>query len=126
MDKDVRLVKNLLKKWTSKLMLNKWKFKIIPLEQTDKPDINLIIEPDPTYYNANLYMFPNFKTHNKKEKEEMVVHELVHCMTSELSELLLAATRGVIVSPEQRFNAEERMTQSITRVLVKTVNNSNT
>lgn len=126
MNKEVSKVKRLIRKWAPKLLLQGWDFKVIALPNPKEKNVTLVVEPDPTYLNATVFICPLYKEHDPKEQEEMLVHELMHCKTAEFSDLLSASMAGEIITQKQKFDTEERLTQSLTRMLLKNISKTTT
>ncbi len=126
MYKEVSRVQSLIRKWAPKLLLEGWDFKVISLPEPKEKNVAVLVEPDPTYLNAIVYICPLFQEHTPEDQEEMIIHELMHCNVSEFSDLLSSSMDGETITQKQKFDAEERLTQRLTRILLKNISKTGT
>lgn len=122
--KEIKKVEKLVKRWKNQLFLQDWDIEVVE-GKNSKGEAMLYVEPDPAYLNAKIYVCPLFKQLPEEVKEECVVHELVHCINAEFSDLFSALLQGELVTQKQKFDSEERVTQRLTRIILKTLNKSN-
>ncbi len=120
--KQVKKVEKLVKKWIPRLLLQEWGIKVEYSKDPPGPGVILYVEPDSDYLNATIYVCDLFEDLSDTDKENVVIHELVHIVTAEFSGLFHSILEGNLVTTKQKFSAEERLTQRLTRIFVK-VNN---
>lgn len=104
--------------WGPRLFLNEWEFMIIPMKQEDEGGAVLRVDADPAYFRGIIYVSPSFARMSKASKEEAVLHELCHCLNSEVTRLLEQLMDGKNVTRLQMVDAVERLTQRTTRILL--------
>ncbi len=124
MKKDLKTVNRLVASWKPKLFLQDWVIFVKP-GSLETDGVTAYIEPDPSYLSATLFICDNFSRLNAQEKEEVILHELLHCVASEVTELFYCLLSGEVVAKKQFNDATERLIQRLTRSILKTNAGSN-
>jgi len=109
----------LIEKWAPKMGLTDWDFAIVTTE-SERPNHRAIlaIDPDPAYFRGNIYIYPEFLNSPDSYKEEALVHELCHCLNSEVIKLTGNVLDGKMVTQENFTDAVERLTQRMTKLVL--------
>lgn len=111
-------IEGLLALWGPRLFLYEWEFMVVPMQEEDEGGAVLRVDADPAYFRGIIYVAPSFVRMSKQAKEEAVLHELCHCLNSEVTRLLEQLMDGRSVSRLQMVDAVERLTQRTTRILL--------
>lgn len=108
---------NYINKWRPKLFLHQWDFKI---SYHDNPqELGVKIEIQPEYKNALINIHYDFLQDIRKgELEEMIVHELCHCIIQPIIEVAARASNGICVTQQEIDWHKEQVTQHITRSIL--------
>lgn len=109
----------LIQKWQKRLQLEHWKI-TAELMDGDVPEgrpVAAECHPNVPYQSATIRIYPHFfKCHD--DKEEMIAHELVHCLTEEYKDLFRRALQMKFIAVEEEANVNERLTSWITRLVL--------
>lgn len=73
--------------------------------------------PDPVYLSAVITIYPCYWGHTRAQREEIIVHELSHCLTEELYQAAHDMTNGKLVTRDHLNQLRERLTQRITNAV---------
>lgn len=107
-------IRGYLSEWKERLLLSDWNLHVIwhrdRIEQAPRPeDAGGFITPDWRYMEATLHLnLGKMKLLTKQERERMVVHELLHCLTNPLKrtgtdqEELLVTRLALILVPHKQ------------------------
>jgi hypothetical protein len=108
---------NYINKWRPKLFLHQWNFEVV--YHDDPQEICAKIEMKPEYKNASISIHSDiFQNLKKDELEEVIVHELCHCIIQPIIELVGRAAGGVSVTTQELDWQKEQVTQHITRSIL--------
>ena len=119
-------VQKLIERWRPRLYLNEWHVDIVYMKDSAKPDPSSVgggqtlaaIQPDPVYLQARIEIYPEFWAEPPWQREKALVHELAHCLTQELFDLVRALWRDETVSQRDARERLERLTQRITHIAI--------
>ncbi len=125
MKKELKQAIQLVNLWRPRLFLNDWDFSIVADKASPAPGVTAFVEPDSDYLNASIHICPNFCKLTLEEKEEVLVHEMTHCIASEVTELFHCAASGEAISLKHYNSATERLIQRVARIILKTNVGSN-
>lgn len=117
----IKDLERVIKKWKSRLFLQDWHFEFCPAQQSRDDHASLAVDANPTYLQAQIFIFPEFFKVKRRERdlELMVVHELLHCVESEFIGLFEELENGRNVTRKQKIDAVERMTQRLARSFLR-------
>lgn len=108
-------VARLLKKWKSRMFLQEWMIEV-KFAKEDKENFIAEIAPCPVYLKASITIYPCFKKLSAEEKENAIIHELAHCHTQELFNVVERQGSGQMVPKDLAVEALERLTQRIANI----------
>ena len=117
-DKQKKEVVKYIKKWKGILFLNIWR---IDTYYVDDDSVEFVeIKMSPEYKNATILIrsdkfFENTK--NSIEREEIISHELCHCIVQPLVNISCQAAMGRQVTQEEIDWFKEEVTQHFTRAI---------
>ena len=112
-------VRGYIDKWRSILFLHQWDFQIKYFFESPDPEENgnttaASILMDPHYKFATLNIHPGFWDETEEYREEIVVHEMCHCLVQPLVELVCDAMNGKQVTEREMNRWKESVTQHVT------------
>jgi len=114
-------LKKWLQTWRRRLLLNEWYFNLdYPLQDVGMSDDRSVlceVSVDPVYLKANIKVFPAWFTRSKDVREHALVHEMCHCFTQEVWNLMDSQHNGVTVHAHMQRDSIERLTQRITNAV---------
>lgn len=105
--------------WKQELNLQGWKF-LIKMDAKVEEGVALEIGIQSDYERATIFistLFWNNETCAPQFREQMVVHELCHCLTEECYDLLLAQINDKHVTHREVNLARERLTERIAQIV---------
>lgn len=114
-------VKKTVKDLQERLYLKEWKI-MIRYSQVNNPGNNngerslATMRPSYVYSNAVLTIFPMLVEETKHDNtllQDVLCHEMIHCVTDEL----LTLTNARFATPPEITSANERLVQKITRII---------
>lgn len=108
-------VRRHITKWRCELLLSEWAITSMQMMENHE-DAAATINVDLDYLRATIRIYPCFWEHKRKEREEMVVHELCHIVSEEMYVMVHDQANGRLVTPQHANSARERLTQRITNV----------
>lgn len=108
-------VARLIKKWKPRMFLQEWMIEVKFAEQ-DKDGYIAEISPCPVYLRASMTVYPCFKKLPPEERENAIIHELAHCHTQELFNLVERLGGGQLVPKDMATEALERLTQRVANI----------
>jgi len=120
-DKQKKSVADLVRKHRSNLFLDLYRINI-GYNETDTcdqcDDINTLActTTDDRYYSADIKIPPKFWLQNEFDREQTIIHELFHIITSPTSLIALDLLDGKHRIKDQITTEEERMTEHLTRI----------
>ncbi len=110
----------LIAKWRPRLYLNEWHIDLnFPMEGPEESGgMTVLAEIDacPVYLTARINVYPAWFERGKDAREKTIVHELCHCLTQEMSNLVSNLQNSVLVTHPQRIDAVEKLTQRLTHI----------
>lgn len=114
----------LLRKWQKRMLLNEWFFEVFypdqPYEENEQGGItHATVNADPVYLKANVRLYPSWFSAPNDIREQIIVHELAHCMTQELRDLADKLRDGRLVTSLEINEVHERLTQRISFVAIR-------
>lgn len=125
-----REVQRLVEKWTKILDLQNWTFQIELSKKNIDPDESGLEIPAQTvissrYSTCLIKINPCYSDYTKNQREFFIIHELCHCITDKLDELLYRIECGKHVAYGQRIDVREEVTDKMARILYREVINPN-
>lgn len=105
-------VRKLLKKWQPKLYLHQWNFNLVWSEDGGVQAARVDMQPE--YKFCALTVFSGFWEHPKETREEMLIHELCHCLVQPLVELAVRSANGIALTQQDIDYHKEAVVQHIT------------
>lgn len=107
----------LVELWRRRLGLGEWTVNV-KLAEKDEVDqegagVNANCNADPVYLRAWITFFPRWGRLPTTERRDTVIHELSHCISQEIRDLLNHARMGETVQVYQCREVAERLTQRI-------------
>lgn len=116
-------IHKLADKWRAQLLLNEWYFNFEYLKE-DSNNTYAHIVVNEKYVEARIYMYPMFWRASPEKQEEILVHELCHCFTQRIYNLMIDQSNYKMVTQETATHEWELLTQRIANVaLVRHSNN---
>ncbi len=109
----------ILRKWSQRLFLGEWYFELeFPKKQSKNSELITVadINPNPTYLEAKIRIYPEWFKCAPKAREFTLVHELCHCLTEELYSLIEDQIEGRLVTKNHSSEVLEKLTQRIANV----------
>lgn len=119
--KQEKAVLDLLEKWRKRLNLEEWKFAVeFPKRQElsssshhQGMEILADIVAMPVYLRATVRVFPLFFERSPRAQEEVVIHELCHCITQPALDMIRRAHEGNGYHPGTISDTIETLTERI-------------
>jgi len=115
-DKQRREIKRYIKKWRPRLFLGEW-YIVTQHMVNDENGWAATCDPDEVYFHATISVYPSFWKHRKLEREEIIVHELCHCLTVGSIKMSRDLLEGDLVTAKQIKENNEMLTQRITNIV---------
>lgn len=107
-------IKRYVNKWRPKLFLGEWFFNTnFAVEDSGAA---ATVKVDYVYLRADIMVFPCFWKHCQKEREEIIVHEMCHCISEEMYQASVQMANGFLVTANDAQDRRERLTQRITNI----------
>lgn len=125
-DSKLKEVSRVIAKWQRKLNLDEWVIDAKLMKEPPEPESSTVgagvtlaeVRPCPVYLQATVMIYPEFWKNPAPKREAALVHELVHCITQELFDVIRALWRDEAVSLREAKEKLERLTQRITYVAI--------
>lgn len=113
-------VRKYIRKWRDLLFLHQWRFDTAYVLDDNTDIKGILITMNPEYKNALIEInvknfFHNIK--DKEEREEIMVHELCHCILQPLVHLAVEAANGRNVTQSEIDWFKEDVTQHFARAI---------
>jgi hypothetical protein len=108
-------VSRYIKKWKSRMFLQEWMIEV-KFAKEDRDNFIADISACPVYLKAVITVYPCFKKLSADEKENAIIHELAHCHTQELFNLVERQGMGQMVPKDLAVEALERLTQRMANI----------
>ncbi len=102
------------------LELEHWKIEVRESEGKESSiygDVTAEIDPIPHYQEAVLTFYPELMKNDADTIKKIVLHELSHCLTKEVSNIVNRMFRDKFVTMEEEHIANERLTSWIARIV---------
>jgi hypothetical protein len=112
----VREVARLIAKWQKVLFLHKWTIRA-DLATEDNGEVCASIRANHAYFDAHLLVFPYFWEQPAEGRANVILHELCHCLVTELEQDFVQLYEGRHISVHSFNDHVERLTQSITAIV---------
>lgn len=115
-DKQKVRARKLIDKWRGRLFLHSWHLDLFYMKEGEGEggwDVLASINANPVYMKAKIQIFPAFWDRSPDVQEEALVHELCHCHTQALVDLVHRQQDGGQVTHQERIDTLERLTQQI-------------
>lgn len=115
----------LIEKWKIRLNLEEWTiFLIFP--EVDAPATGdgygppqATCVPCHVYLQAWVRLYSGWFEGTEEDRERWIVHELCHCITSEVKDAAFGLRDGKLFTPDQLKEIDERLTQRITYIAMR-------
>lgn len=117
-DKQKKEISGYLRKWQPKLFLHGWAFKTTYFHENEGEETAAVMMKT-EYKTANIKINPRFWELGKEEREEVIVHELCHCVVQPLVQLANDAGEGHAVSGREVDHWKESVTQHLTNIITR-------
>lgn len=114
--------KETLRQWSGKLHLTNWEFCIF-FEKQDENDTILRVFPDPVYCKARIRVFPVFSKIDECQREQAIVHELIHCHLEPMCLFVKDIFDGKMKTAHDFYDVVEFVTQRLSTVVRPLKNN---
>jgi hypothetical protein len=115
----MKQVREMVRVWTPRLLLNEWTIEVLFASENCEDGAFAECQSSTMYLDANIIIYPKFWTEPYDKWEDIVVHELVHCLTARVSNMLDSALQGRLYNVRDiEFNIEQ-LTQRITNVAIR-------
>ena len=104
--------------WRGRMFLQEWNIDV-NIEERDKdenPDVLAEINADARYLGAKLTIYPAWTRRPYETRCRALVHELAHCITTELQCAAKSLHNGVTYPPHMVSDINERLTQRVANV----------
>ncbi len=108
-----------MKKWIPKLYLHQWQIELMYQDSDDEDRTAIFTEMEPRYMSAVWSVYPSYFNQIKWKREEIVVHELFHCITAILCRLAAEGSKGHVVTREHLNHFKEEVTQHLTNIVMR-------
>lgn len=115
-------VRGYIEKWRTKLFLHEWYFDVSYPDsghqnENDGSTLLASIAVNQTYSQAHINVFPSWISEsNKKKREEVIVHELCHCLTESVYSKAFDLLNGKLVLGADLNEEREKLTQKISTI----------
>lgn len=110
-------IKRIVEKWRPRLFLGEWHISLsYPKEDVEARGSGQClaeVSVNPVYMNAVISIYPALFKKTNEVQEHAIVHELCHCLTQEVWELMDMQHRGAAVGEHFQRESVERLTQRI-------------
>ena len=109
----------LVEKWKPVLELDHWIIKV-QLKEHERHDDSIAeacVNQD--YLETTIRIYPKFWEHTQSEQEQIIVHELAHCWTQQMFDMLCDMANGIFHSPKLARREWELLTQRIANIALK-------
>lgn len=114
-DKQKAEVRKYLKKWQPKLFLHQWQFDISYHDDQEHNGAKINMQAE--YKAALIEIHMDFFNFTKEKREEVILHELCHCIIQPIITLACSAADGFGVSQREIDWHKESVTQNIATAL---------
>lgn len=120
-NKKSSVVRPIIEKWRPRLLLGEWAINLnypeSDVDQSGDRTILAYVSADPVYLNATIHIYPAWFDRSDEVREMTLVHELCHCFTQEVWNMMDMQHRGEVVPDRYQREAVERLTQRITNAV---------
>lgn len=118
--KKQKITDNLIRKWQPWLFLQEWHFDIFFAEEDfgESPTQTIASAVcNYTYKKANITFYPRFFKDSKEEQEKTVIHELCHCHTDKVWDMLLDQNNGLLHTKNSIRDEIETLTTRMENII---------
>ena len=112
-------IERIMGPWKDDLGLHNWKVLVQLSERNCREGYAADIAPRHEYHEALLTVYPLFWKQPKEEKEETLVHELIHAIISPISSGYEDMIEGKFVSRESFTKLNEFTTSHLTTIMMR-------
>ncbi len=114
-------IEAVLKEWRERLLLQEWHIdaslaEALPPDESSPGECLADISVDSVYLRAKMRIFPVWGQRDRPTREAALVHELCHCVTQPLRDLLNDARLGQAVRREEVRDRSETLTQRVANI----------
>lgn len=114
----------LILKWMPRLGLGDWNIALEEKAQADPEDEGCVFKTKADVSIATIYsmakisIYPAFSELDSEAREEVIVHELIHCNIARLERLITMQREGKMITPDEADKENEGLTEVITRSIL--------
>lgn len=125
-EKQRKTVQRWINKWRPRLFLGEWNLDVrYAIENDpDTPDLYADIAVSTKYIEATITIYPVFWEQGSMRQQEVLVHELAHCITDKAYRNCTDLLNGNHVTPKQANYDWEQLTQRVANVALNSEWNS--
>ena len=115
-DRQKKEIRGYINKWRNMLFLQQWEFSVVYHNDVDDKGVLIVMRPE--YKDAIISInADDFFGREKNSREEVIVHELCHCVLQPMVHLVCEAAKGRQVSQEEIDWFKEEVTQHFARAI---------
>lgn len=120
MKTDLKWCESIVKIWQPILDLHSWRIdvKLMPEDTSEKTYASCSVNQK--YLEATIKVFPNFWSDDGRSKELDIIHELCHCHTQQMRDMLCEMSNGRYFVPQTIDYEWELLTQKMAYIAFKT------
>lgn len=125
-DKQKKNTDELLGKWQVLLFMNSWTINpaYAEFEDREDPGTRADVSSDPRYHQANITFYPGFFGASDFDRENVIIHELTHCLVESMQEQIKDLMYGKLVTDRHRKETMEHSVSWIAAVFQTLESNS--
>jgi len=116
-EKQHKEIRRYVKKYRSRLYLEEWVFNTNFAVEDNNNGAWASSTPDTIYLQCEIMIYPSFWKKKRNEREEIICHELCHCITQELYEASYDLHCGKHITTKHLNDMRERLTQRLTNAV---------
>lgn len=108
----------LIRLWQGRLQLDEWTFKLVWVKEDDNEATIATVFPDHVYLTARIEVRPRWARRTKAEREQTMVHEMVHALLQELADKGHQLLNGKLVTRLDLNESVERATERLANAIL--------